>query len=144
MAETTKPVRQKRDWNAEGSLPYDKIPAFKAAFDFYKECQFRFRNVPVDAKPVAREVKAKVMRVMVLIAHARLNIRVRESLQEAVFLSIEAQITLRVLVETNALTKKDFAHISGFSDNLVRQMVGWSTSEEKKASQSQDLFASET
>ena len=144
MAETTKTVRQKRDWNAEGSLPYDKIPAFKAAFDFYKECQFRFRNVPVDAKPVAREVKAKVMRVMVLIAYARLNIRVRESLQEAVFLSIEAQITLRVLVETNALTKKDFAHISGFSDNLVRQMVGWSTSEEKKAPQSPDLFASQT
>lgn len=124
---------QKRDWYAEGSLPYDKIPAFKAAYDCYKECQFRFRNVPNDAKPTAREVKSKVMRVMVLIAHARLNIRVRESLQEAVFLAIEAQITLRVLVETNALSKKDFSHISQYSDKLVRQMVGWSTSEERKA-----------
>ena len=99
MAEATpKPKKQKRDWNAEGSLPYEKIPAFKAAFDFYKECQFRFRNVPVDAKPTAREVKTKVMRVMVLIAHARLNIR-------------------------------------------VRQMVGWSTSEERKATESPDLFS---
>ena len=142
MAEATpKPKKQKRDWNAEGSLPYEKIPAFKAAFDFYKECQFRFRNVPNDAKPTAREVKTKVMRVMVLIAHARLNIRVRESLQEAVFLAIEAQITLRVLVETNALTKKDFANISQYSDNLVRQMVGWSTSEERKATESPDLFS---
>lgn len=140
MAETTKTKKQKRDWNAEGSLPYEKIPAFKAAFDFYKECQFRFRNVPNDAKPTAREVKSKVMRVMVLIAHARLNIRVRESLQEAVFLAIEAQITLRVLVETNSLTHQDFSNISKYSDNLVRQMVGWSTSEEKKAEQSPDLF----
>lgn len=143
MAETTKPKKQKRDWNAEGSLPYDKIPAFKAAFDFYKECQFRFRNVPNDAKPTAREVKTKVMRVMVLIAHARLNIRVRESLQEAVFLAIEVQITLRVLVETNAITHQDFSNISKHSDNLVRQMVGWSTSEEKKATESPDLFSTQ-
>ena len=138
MAETTKPKKQKRDWSAEGSLPYEKIPAFKAAFDFYKECQFRFRNVPNDAKPTAREVKTKVMRVMVLIAHARLNIRVRESLQE-----IEAQITLRVLVETSAITHKDFSNISKYSDNLVRQMVGWSTSEEKKATESPDLFSTQ-
>lgn len=143
MAETTKPKKQKRDWSAEGSLPYEKIPAFKAAFDFYKECQFRFRNVPNDAKPTAREVKTKVMRVMVLIAHARLNIRVRESLQEAVFLAIEAQITLRVLVETSAITHKDFSNISKHSDNLVRQMVGWSTSEEKKATESPDLFSTQ-
>ena len=143
MAETTKPNKQKRDWSAEGSLPYEKIPAFKAAFDFYKECQFRFRNVPNDAKPTAREVKSKVMRVMVLIAHARLNIRVRESLQEAVFLAIEAQITLRVLVETNAITHQDFSNISKYSDNLVRQMVGWSTSEEKKATETPDLFSTQ-
>ena len=143
MAETTKPKKQKRDWSAEGSLPYEKIPAFKAAFDLYKECQVRFRNVPNDAKPTAREVKSKVMRVMVLIAHARLNIRVRESLQEAVFLAIEAQITLRVLVETNAITHQDFSNISKYSDNLVRQMVGWSTSEEKKATESPDLFSTQ-
>ena len=143
MAETTKPKKQKRDWSAEGSLPYEKIPAFKAAFDFYKECQFRFRNVPNDAKPTAREVKSKVMRVMVLIAHARLNIRVRESLQEAVFLAIEARITLRVLVETSSITHKDFSNISKYSDNLVRQMVGWSTSEEKKATESPDLFSTQ-
>ena len=136
------PRKQKRDWNAEGELPYDKIPAFKAAYDFYKECQFRFRNVPIDAKPIAREIKAKIMRVMVCIAHARLNIRVLDSLREAVDLAIEAQITLRVLVETNSLTKKDFANVSKYSDALVRQMVGWSTSEEKKKTQSPDLFAS--
>lgn len=144
MAETTpKPIKQKRDWNAEGNLPYEKIPAFKAAYDFYKECQFRFRNVPADAKPVAKDIKAKVMRVMVCIAHARLNIRVLESLREAVDLAIEAQITLRVLVETNSLTKKDFANVSKYSDNLVRQMVGWSTSEEKKATESPNLFSSQ-
>ena len=144
MAETSpKPNRQKRDWSAEGNLPYEKIPAFKAAYDFYKECQFRFRNVPSDAKPVAKDIKAKVMKVMVCIAHARLNIRVLESLREAVDLAIEAQITLRVLVETNSLTKKDFANVSKYSDHLVRQMVGWSTSEERKATESPDLFSSQ-
>ena len=36
----TKPIKQKRDWSAEGDLPYDRIPAFKAAYDCYKECRF--------------------------------------------------------------------------------------------------------
>ena len=130
---TTKPVKQKRDWSAEGELPYDRIPAFKAAYDCYKECQFRFRNVPIDSKPVAREIKAKLMRTMVCIAHARLNIHVLESLREAVDLALEVQITIRVLVETNAITKKDFANITKYSENLVRQMVGWAASEEKKS-----------
>ena len=83
------------------------------------------------------------MRVMVCVAHARLNLRVLESLREAVDLAIEAQITIRVLVETNSLTKKDFANVSKYSDNLVRQMVGWSTSEENKAVKSPDLFTSQ-
>ena len=127
-----KPVRQKRDWSVEGELPYERIPAFKAAYDCYKECQFRFRNVPIDSKPIAREVKEKLMRTMVCIAHARLNIHVLESLQEAMDLALEIQITIRVLVETNAITKKDFANITKYSENLVRQMVGWAASEEKK------------
>lgn len=128
----TKPTKQKRDWTTEGELPYERIPAFKAAYDCYKECQYRFRNVPVDAKPIAREVKEKLMRIMVCVAHARLNIHVLKSLQEAVDLAIEVQIIIRVLVETSAITKKDFANITKYSENLVRQMVGWSNSEEQK------------
>ena len=73
------------------------------------------------------------MRTMVCIAHARLNIHVLESLREAVDLALEVQITIRVLVETNAITKKDFANITKYSENLVRQMVGWAASEEKKS-----------
>lgn len=135
--------RQKRDWSNEGGLPYDKVPAFKAAYDLYKECQFRLRNVPNDAKPISRELKAKIMRVMVCVAHARLNVHVMDALREATDLSIETQITLRVLVETNSITRKDFAFISQYSDNLVRQMVGWSTSEEKKAKENPSLFPHE-
>lgn len=140
MAEIKTNIK-KRDWSAEGNLPYEKAPAFKAAYDCYKECQFRFRNVPVDAKPMARDVKAKVMRAMVCIAHARLNIHALESLREAVDVAIEVQITLRVLVETNSLTKKDFAHISKYSDSLVRQMVGWSTTEGNKVQSTPSLFS---
>ena len=97
-----------------------------------KECQFRFRKITADSRSIAREVKEKLMRVMVCIAHARLNINVLESLQEATDLSIEIQITVRVLVETHAISVKDFSHISQYSENLVRQMVGWSNSETKK------------
>lgn len=132
MAEENKPKKEKRDWSSEGELPYDKIPVFKAAYDCYKECEFRFRNVPVDAKPTARTVKERLMRVMVCIAHARLNIRVLESLREATDLAIEIQVTLRVMVETNRISKKDFSIIAKYSDSLMRQMIGWSTSEEKK------------
>lgn len=143
MGETiTRAVKQKRDWSEEGYLSYDRIPAFKAAYDCYKECQFRFRNVPVDSKPLAREVKARLLRIMVCIAHARLNIHVLDSLREAVDLSLEVQITIRVLVETNAITKKDFANITKFSENLARQMVGWAASENKKenTSKNTDFF----
>ena len=128
-----KPDKQKTDWNAEGGLPYARIPAFKVAYDCYKECQFRLRNVPVDSKPIARAVKENLMHIMVCAARARLNSRVLESLREALDLAIEVQITLRVLVETNAITKKDFANIAKYSENLTRQMVGWANSEEQKA-----------
>lgn len=136
MNETNKPkVKAKRDWSSSGELPYDRIPAFKAAYDCYKECLSRFRNVPSDSKSVAREIRNKLMRVMVCIAHARLNIRVLESLREATDLAIEVQITIRVLVETRAISIKDFSMISQYSQNLVRQMVGWSTSTEHKATE---------
>lgn len=124
--------RKKRDWSDDGSLPYDRIPAFKAAYDCYKECQFRFRDVACDSKPTAREVKSKLMRIMVCIAHARLNIRVLESLREAADLAIEIQITIRVLVEIRAISEKAYANISKYTQNLVRQMIGWSASEELK------------
>ena len=133
-----KPVKQKREWDSEGGLPYNRIPAFKAAYDSYKECQFRFRNVPTDSKPIARAVKEKLMRVMVCVAKARLNMHTLESLQEAMDLSIEIQIAIRVLVETNAITKKDFANTAKYTENLVRQMVGWTGNEEKKRRQSED------
>ena len=135
-----KSKKKKRDWSAANGLPYDKIPAFKVAYDCYKECQFRFRNVPVDAKPIAKEIKSKLIRIMVCVAHARLNIKVIESLREATDLAIEIQISIRVLVETNAITKKDFAIISQYSENLARQLVAWSNSEETKTQQVPDLF----
>ena len=124
--------KQKRDWSDTGGLPYENIPAFKVAYDCYKECQFRLRNVPNDSKAIARSIKERLMLIMVCVARARLNFRVLESLREAVDLAIEIQITLRVLVDTNAITKKDFANIAKYSENLTRQMVGWASSEEQK------------
>lgn len=129
---STKPVREKRDWSAQGGLPYSRIPAFKAAYDCYKECLHRFSGVPSESKSTAREIKEKLLRIMVCIAHARLNIRVLESLREAVDLAIEIQVTVRVLAETHSISVRDYANISKYSENLVRQMVGWAESEEKK------------
>jgi len=133
-------VKGKTDWYKEGQLPYDRIPAFKSAFDCYKKCQFHFRNVPVDSRPVSREIKANLMRIMVCIAHARLGIKVLESLREATDLAIETQITIRVLSETHSISVRDYAAISEYSDSLVRQMVGWSASEENKRKQAPGLF----
>ena len=127
-----KPKKEKRDWSKEGDLPYTQVPAYKSAYDCYKECQVRFRNVPADTRSIARDVKAKLMRVIVCIAHARLSIHTLESLREATDLAIEAQVTIRVLKDTHAITVKDMAFISQYSDSLVRQMVGWSQSEERK------------
>lgn len=128
-----KPVKEKRDWTDGGSLPYTRTPAFKAAFDCYKECLHRLRNVPVDSKPVAREVREKLMRIMVCIAHARLNIRVLPSLQEAMDDALEVQIALRILVESHGISIRDFALVSQYSASLVRQLAGWSTNEEQKS-----------
>lgn len=129
MTENTK---RHTTWDAQNGLPYARIPAFKAAFDCYKECRFRFRNVPVDAKPEARSVKEKLLQCMVNIAHARLNIDTVESLHRATDLALQVQIILRVMVEINAITKKDFANIAQYSENLTRQMVGWTGSVENK------------
>ena len=131
-SQNMKPIKLKEGRTAEGELPYDRIPAYKAAYDCYKECQFRFRSVPVDSRPEAREVKAKLLRTMVCIAHARLNIKVLESLQEALDLALEVRIIIRVLVDINAITKKDFSIITKFSESLLRQMIGWAAAENKK------------
>jgi len=129
---TAKRKTGKIDWNKEGDLPYTQVPAFKSAYDCYKECQKRLRNVPADTKGVARDIKAKLMRIIVCIAHARLGIRTLESLREAVDLAIETQVTIRVLKDTHAISVKDMAFISEYSDSLARQMIGWSQSEERK------------
>ena len=140
MPEEKKKTKEKVDWTAEGALPYGNTPVVKAAFDCLKECQFRFRNVPSDAKALAREVKEKLQRIMVYCMYARAEYRVVESLHEALGLTFEVIVTIRIMVETNAITKKDFANISQYSSSLVRQMRGWAQSEEKKASEEKGLF----
>lgn len=121
--------KAKKDWSQEGELPYSKIPVYKAAYDCLKECMLRFRNTPSDFKPLTRDIRLQLSRIMVCIAHARLNFLAAKSLQEATDLALQVQIGIRLLDEVHAIPPKSYAILAQLADSLVRQMVGWARSQ---------------
>lgn len=121
--------RAKKDWSQEGELPYSKIPVYKAAYDCLKECMMRFHNIPSDFKPLTRDIRLQLTRIMVCIAHARLNFLATKSLQEATDLALQVQIEIRLLDEVHAISPKSYAILAKLTDSLVRQMVGWARSQ---------------
>lgn len=125
----TKWKNKAQDWSSETGMPYEKIPVFKTAYDCLKECSYRFRNVPKIYKFLSKDICQKLLRLIVCIAHAKLNLESHKALQEATDLAFEIQLSIRVLENVKAITIKDYAILSHLTDSLVRQMLGWAKSE---------------
>lgn len=102
------------------------LPVYKAAYDAYKECMFRFRKVPGDGKAIAREVTGNLKRIMVDIELVHWQVRPKTILPATFDLVLETIITIRAMKDFGDLSTKDFAIISQYTAELSRNMRVWS------------------
>lgn len=102
------------------------LPVYKAAYDSYKECRFRFRKVSSDGKYIAREVTANLKRIMVDIELVYWQVKPKSILPDTFALVLETMITIRAMKDFGDLSTKDFGIISQYTANLSKNMRVWS------------------
>ncbi len=102
------------------------LPVYKAAFDSYKECRFRFRKVSGDGKTICREVTGNLKRIMVDIELVYWQIKPKSILPDTFALVLETIIDIRAMKDFGDLSTKDFGIISEYTAKLSKNMRVWS------------------
>lgn len=102
------------------------LPVYKAAYDSYKECMFRFRKVPGDGKAIAREVTSNLKRIMVDIELVYWQAKPKSVLPDTFALVLETLVTIRAMKDFGDLSTKDFGIISQYTASLSKNMRVWS------------------
>jgi hypothetical protein len=102
------------------------LPVYKAAYDSYKECRFRFRNVAGDGKAIAREVTGNLKRIMVNIELVHWQVKPTSILPDTFALVLETIIIIRAMKDFGDLSTKDYAIISKYTSELSKNMRVWS------------------
>ncbi len=102
------------------------LPVYKAAYDSYKECRFRFRNVSGDGKAIAREVTGNLKRIMVNIELVHWQVKPTSILPDTFALVLETIIIIRAMKDFGDLSTKDYAIISKYTSELSKNMRVWS------------------
>ena len=102
------------------------LPVYKAAFDSYKECRFRFRKVSGDGKAIAREVTGNLKRIMVDIELVYWQVKPKSILPDTFALVLETIVIIRAMKDFGDLSTKDFAIISEYTAKLSKNMRVWS------------------
>lgn len=101
------------------------LPAYKATYDTYRECQFRFRKCNQDTKPLCREVTGNLKRMMVNIELYHWQVKPKEILAPTLELAIESIVIIRALKDFKEISSKDFAIICRHSSLMMRHMMKW-------------------
>lgn len=109
------------------------LPVYKAAYDSYKECRFRFRNVAGDGKAIAREVTGNLKRIMVNIELVHWQVKPTSILPDTFVLVLETVIVIRAMKDYGDLSTKDYAIISKYTSELSKNMRVWSDFYNKSA-----------
>lgn len=102
------------------------LPVYKAAFDSYKECRFRFRKVSSDGRDIAREVTGNLKQIMVDIELVYWQIKPKTILPKTFELVLETIVIIRAMKDFGDLSTKDFAVISQYTSKLSKNMRIWS------------------
>lgn len=102
------------------------LPVYKAAFDSYKECRFRFRKVSSDGRDIAREVTGNLKRIMVDIELVFWQVKPKSILPHTFELVLETIVVIRAMKDFGDLSTKDFGIISQYTSKLSKNMRIWS------------------
>ena len=101
------------------------LPVYKAAYDCYKECRFRFRTVTKDCKATAHEVLRNLLEIMVDIELVYWQVEPRERLAETYRLVLKTLVILRAMHDAGELSTQHFCVISKYSADLSKNMGNW-------------------
>ena len=101
------------------------LPVYKAAYDTYKECRFRFRTVSKDAKTTAHEVLSYLLDIMVDIELVYWQIQDKEILGDTYRKVLKVIIIIRAMHDIGELSTQHYSIISRYSAVLSKNMGNW-------------------
>ena len=101
------------------------LPVYKAAYDTYKECRFRFRTVNKDAKATAHEVLTYLLDIMVDIELVYWQVQDKEILGDTYRKVLKVIIIIRAMHDIGELSTQHYSIISRYSAVLSKNMGNW-------------------
>ena len=101
------------------------LPVYKAAYDTYKECRFRFRTVSKDAKATAHEVLTYLLDIMVDIELVYWQVQDKEILGDTYRKVLKVIIIIRAMHDVGVLSTQHYSLISRYSAVLSKNMGNW-------------------
>lgn len=101
------------------------LPVYKAAYDTYKECRFRFRTVSKDAKTTAHEVLTYLLDIMVDIELVYWQVQDKEILGDTYRKVLKVIIIIRAMHDIGELSTQHYSIISRYSAVLSKNMGNW-------------------
>ena len=101
------------------------LPVYKAAYDTYKECRFRFRTVCKDAKATAHEVLTYLLDIIVDIEQVYWQVQEKEVLADTYRKVLKVIIIIRAMHDVGELSTQHYCIISRYSAVLLKNMGSW-------------------
>lgn len=101
------------------------LPVYKAAYDTYKECRFRFRTVSKDAKTTVHEVLSYLLDIMVDIELVYWQVQDKEILGDTYRKVLKVIIIIRAMHDIGELSTQHYSIISRYSAVLSKNMGNW-------------------
>ena len=101
------------------------LPVYKATYDTYKECRFRFRTVSKEAKGTAHEVLSYLLDIMVDIELVYWQVQDKEILGDTYRKVLKVIIIIRAMHDIGELSTQHYSIISRYSAVLSKNMGNW-------------------
>lgn len=108
------------------------LPSYKAAYDCYKECRFRFRTVNKDCRAIAHEVLQNLLNIMVDIELAYWQVKSKSILTDTYRNVLKTTIIIRSMHDMGELSTHHYSIISQYTSALSKQMGNWNKFYNKK------------
>lgn len=101
------------------------LPVYKAAYDLYKSCRFRFRTVAKDCKATAHDVLQNLLNIMVDIEMVYWQVEDKKILTDTYRTVLKTMIVIRAMHDMGELSTQHYSIISQDAAILSKNMGNW-------------------
>lgn len=101
------------------------LPVYKAAYDLYKSCRFRFRTVSKGCKPAAHEVLQNLLDIMVDIELVFWQVEQKNILTMTYRNVLKTIVIIRAMHDMGELSTQHYSVISQNAAVLSKNMNNW-------------------